>query len=207
MKQALEKMFNYAAPDGTNEGGGTGKSDVDDVVEDTHKDDVHGDIPYKRFKTVIDERNAMREEVAELRRTEQARVDESLAANEEWQKLAQKNGARVRELEPLVAQVEELQTALNVVFEAEKKSIPQEYHQLIPSGMSAIEGLTYIAQNKELLMKPTSVSTGAGKRGSKDTSGGDKTFQERLSDARQSNNLALQVKIKQEAASEGVFLQ
>ncbi len=105
--------------------------------------------------------------------TEQVKMKEdsekaAMAANQEWQELAKKHGARVTELEPLQAQVETYKKLVGKMLRDRVKELGDAAKQAVdglPDGMTALDKLAWLTKN-EGLFKSTGdgVGTPQGKK-------------------------------------------
>ena len=95
------------------------------------------------------EKAAREKDAAKAKETAEA---EALKKNQEWQALAEKNAAKLAELEPLSEQVTRYKGALEKYLANEKKDLPKHVLVLLEK-LDPVEQIEYIATNRAELGK------------------------------------------------------
>ncbi len=86
----------------------------------------------------------------------------ALVASKEWQKLAEKHGARVKELEPFETKAQEFDKLVAGMLKDKVKALgdaAQKAVKALPEAMTAADKLNWLSQNEELFQAGDGVGT------------------------------------------------
>jgi hypothetical protein len=82
-----------------------------------------------------------------------------------WKKLYEGLKADYDKIAPRAAFADEAEKTLQGSLESQIKEIPEHFRSLVPEGLSISQKLSWISQNKPLLMKEKGFDIGAGQQG------------------------------------------
>jgi len=119
-------------------------------------------------KLVGDARTKAREKAdaeyaAEAAKKKEAADAAAMVAKQEWEKLAQKHEARVKELEPLAEQVKAYEALVGEMLTSRVKALGDSAKKALaglPAGMTSIERLAWLNSNEELFQAAGSDGVG-----------------------------------------------
>lgn len=122
-------------------------------------------IPKTRFDEVNSERNALREQLAEFQRKQQADEQAKLEEQGEFQKLAEERQKEIERLASYEAQVTQLTEAAKASNEKLIEQVPEDKRGLIPE-YEPLKLQQWLAMNQSILIgqpfTPPSTNGGAG---------------------------------------------
>lgn len=154
----------------------TGKSDVKEPELETQEQDQGAPseetknteghmIPKARFDEVNNEAKALRKRLDELDAEKKARDEKQLEEQGKYKELIDSLRSQLVEVSGKASKVEEYEATLGKLLQAELAALPEQSRRLVPEKLSIQDRLDYIAENRELLVKPAAPNIGAGSKG------------------------------------------
>lgn len=114
-----------------------------------------------------DAHSAAEKKAEALEKAQQDAERQRLEKSQEFEKLYQATLTELTNLKPKAEQVEEYEKVLSEQLAAEIETLPDEFKDVIPDGLSTKDQLRWLAKNKSKFMKAEPFDIGAGKRGVK----------------------------------------
>lgn len=137
-------------------------------VSNTEQPSQEQTVPYTRFKEVNDRLKALEDEAATKATEQQAEDEKKLAAQAEWQKLAESRKAKVEELKPKADLADKLSAMVLEQYDAEIKEWPEQVKAMAPSAEAdVLVKLDWMKRAKPLaleLMADKTPTPGNGRR-------------------------------------------
>lgn len=125
-------------------------------------------VPYARFKEINDKLKALEDEAAKVAKEREAEDEKKLAAQQEWQKLAESRKTKVEELLPKAELADKLSEMVLAQYQAEIKEWPDTVKAMAPADdASILQKLDWMNKAKPLaleLMSDKTPTPGNGRR-------------------------------------------
>jgi seryl-tRNA synthetase len=130
---------------------------VDDTHEEVPKKTEPANVPYARFKEVIDQKNALAARISDLEKgaAEKAESEKSelMKLQERAEKLSVELAAAQKQTTEQAALLEKYQAALTTVVDESITDWPEELKMLGPSGNDVLERLAWSQKSKAIAEK------------------------------------------------------
>lgn len=146
-------------------------SKQDEKKEDKKKSNVPESweeiFQHPRFRELNQAKIDAENKAAALEKAAQDAELEALEKQKNYQKLYEKAQAEVTSLKPKAEQLAEMEKTLASMLKTEISSLPEQFQDIVPDGLSTQQKLDWLARNKAKFMKPESFDIGAGEKGAK----------------------------------------
>jgi len=128
-------------------------------------------IPKARFDEINNRKNELEARLAEIEADQKLRIEQQLEEQGKYKELTETLRAELAEAKIRANKSDELEGTLEKLLAAQLEALPEQSRKLVPEKLSIKDRLDYIAENRELLVKPAPPGTGAGKQGGKPPEG------------------------------------
>lgn len=144
-------------------------AEFEKVEADKNKEHL---IPKARMDEVLQKNKELKDRLDAIEKAQKEAEEKRLTEANNFKELYEKQKVELEGLKPRAAVAEESEKVLQSVLESQINEIPEHFRTLVPEGLSTNQKLSWISQNKPLLMKEKGFDIGAGKQGggSPDTS-------------------------------------
>lgn len=132
--------------------------------EETKNTESHM-IPKARFDEVNNELKALKKRLDEADAEKKARDEKQLEEQGKYKELIDSLRSQLVEASGKASKVETYEATLDKILQAELAALPEQSRRLVPEKLPVQDRLDYIADNRELLVKPAAPGTGAGIKG------------------------------------------
>jgi chromosome segregation ATPase len=121
---------------------------------------------HPRFKELSKRVKDAEAEAARLRREREDAEAEALQKQGEFKTLYEQEKAKVTKLQSQLGQVEQYESTLAAMLDAQLKELPESSRKLVPDELNTQQKLNWISRNRAMLIKqPAPGDLGAGRRG------------------------------------------
>jgi hypothetical protein len=146
---------------------------TDENKEDKRETPATWDEVFKhpRFKELNEAANTYKAKAEALEKANQEAEQKRLLEQNDFKQLYEKTQAELTSLKPKAEQLLSMEKTLNLLLEAEVKSLPEQFQDVVPDGLNTQQKLDWISKNKSKFMKPEAFDIGAGKTGAKKPEG------------------------------------
>jgi phage I-like protein len=124
-------------------------------------------IPKSRLDEVLDSNRKLQERLDATEEERQEQLEKQLSEQGKWKELAEQRAQELASMKPKADLVDEYETVLKEQLTAEIATLPDEYQDVVPDGLSTKDQLRWLAKNKAKFMKAEPYDIGAGKKGTK----------------------------------------
>jgi DNA repair exonuclease SbcCD ATPase subunit len=122
-------------------------------------------VPQSRFNQVVSERNAAREQMAELQRQIEEIKTAQLAEKEDFRTLYEETKATLDQVQPKASQVDEWRNAVLETVQAQIEQLPEDVRDLVPEYEDPRQTLLWLNKNAAKLTRTPAPNMHAGARG------------------------------------------
>jgi hypothetical protein len=122
-------------------------------------------IPKSRLDEVLQKNKELAERLTAIDKAQKEAEEKRLMEANNFKDLYEKQKVELEGLKPKAAFAEESEKVLQSVLESQINDIPEHFRTLVPEGLTTNQKLSWISQNKPLLMKEKGIDIGAGKQG------------------------------------------
>lgn len=133
------------------------------ATQDAHTEHM---IPKSRFDEINAKLDAANKRADALEKAQQEAERKRLEEANQYKELYEKSQSEISNLKPKAEQVEEYEKVLLEQLSAEIETLPDDFKDVIPDGLSTKDKLRWLSKNKSKFTKPTPFDIGAGRRGS-----------------------------------------
>lgn len=124
-------------------------------------------IPKSRLDEVLDSNRKLQERIEAVEKERAEQLEKQLQEQGKYKELAEQRAQELANLQPKAKLVDEYEETLKSVLAAEIATLPEEYQDVVPDGLSTKQQIDWLAKNKAKFMKADAFDIGAGKRGIK----------------------------------------
>jgi seryl-tRNA synthetase len=124
-------------------------------------------VPQSRLNEMAEKNRQLQERLDATEKERQDQLEKQLQEQGKWKELAEQRAQELATLKPKAEQVDTYEATLKKVLDAEIATLPEEYQDVVPEGLSTKDQLDWLAKNKSKFMKAEPFDIGAGKRGVK----------------------------------------
>lgn len=154
-KETLKPKFllpldiQFFAEGGNGEGeGGNSESTQETKQESTKQDQTENMIPKSRFDEVNTKYKELLGKVEAIEADQVAKQKEEAEKRGEFEKLYRAKEEEVKGLLSYKERTQSLEGVINTLVESELKTVPEDFHDLIPSNLSSEQKLDWITKAK-----------------------------------------------------------
>lgn len=122
-------------------------------------------IPKSRLDEVLESNRKLAERLEAVEKERAEQLEKQLQEQGKYKELAEQRAQEVANLQPKAKLVDEYEETLKSVLAAEVATLPEEYQDVVPEGLSTKSKIDWLAKNKSKFMKAEPFDIGAGKRG------------------------------------------
>lgn len=159
-KKALVELFTPSANSGRkSEDKGDGKREVPATWLEV--------FDHPRFKELTQAAADAKARADALEKAAQDAETKQLEEAQNFKKLYEKAQSDLSSLKPKAEQLDQMEQTLKTLLEAEVKSLPDQFQDVVPDGLSTQAKLEWLGRNKAKFLKPEAFDIGAGKNGAK----------------------------------------
>jgi len=123
---------------------------------------------HPRFKELTQAAKDAKTRADALEKAAQDQEREALEKQQNYQKLYEKAQAEITSLKPKAEQLDSMEKTLSSLLDAEIKSLPEQFQDVVPDGLTTQQKLDWLSKNKVKFVKPEGFDIGAGKNGAKE---------------------------------------
>jgi phage I-like protein len=124
-------------------------------------------VPQSRLNEMAEKNRQLQERLDATEKERQEQLEKQLQEQGKWKELAETRAQELATLKPKADQLDSYEVTLKKVLDAETATLPEEYQDVVPDGLSTQAKLDWLAKNKSKFMKAEPFDIGAGKRGNK----------------------------------------
>lgn len=124
-------------------------------------------VPQSRLNEMAEKNRQLQERLDTTEKERQEQLETQLKEQGKWKELAETRAQELAGLKPKADLVDEYETVLKEQLAAEIETLPDDFKEVIPDGLSTKDQLRWLAKNKAKFMKAEPFDIGAGVKGIK----------------------------------------
>lgn len=126
-------------------------------------------VPQSRLNEMAEKNRLLQERLNATEKERQEQLEKQLAEQGKWKEIAEQRANELAGMKPKADLVDEYETVLKEQLAAEIETLPDDFKDVIPDGLSTKDQLRWLAKNKSKFLKAEPFDIGAGKTGVKPT--------------------------------------